>query len=89
MEVRPRDVRETRADTHGSYLEHATCPIAVIVAERSLVVDPPTPEYTGLFEDRGVPRMDIPAAHNHLLIDQPIALVAALRALLQTWARHE
>lgn len=71
----------------GFYLENATCPIAVIVAERSLVVDPSTPEYTSLFEDRGVPRIDIPAAHHHLLIDQPIALVATLRALLQTWAR--
>lgn len=71
----------------GSYLETATCPMAVIVAEHSLVVDPSTPEYTRLFEERRVPRIDIPACHHHLLIDQPIALVAALRGLVQTWAR--
>jgi pimeloyl-ACP methyl ester carboxylesterase len=32
-----------------------------------------------------VPEIEIPDSHHHVLIDQPLALVAALRTLLATW----
>ncbi|MCC7077771.1 MAG: alpha/beta hydrolase [Acidimicrobiia bacterium] len=68
-----------------TYLETASCPIAVVTAEHSWVVDPTVPEYVHLFQERHVPHVVIPDAHHHLLIDQPLALVTALRTLLQTW----
>jgi len=34
----------------------------------------------------GTPFIDIPEAHHHVQIDQPLALVAALRTLLEAWA---
>ena len=33
----------------------------------------------------GMPEIEIPDAHHHIMIDQPLALVAALRALLAAW----
>ena len=34
----------------------------------------------------GTPVIDIPEAYHHVPIDQPLALVAALRAVLAGWA---
>jgi hypothetical protein len=31
--------------------------------------------------------VEIPDSHHHIMIDQPLALVAAIRALLATWPR--
>ena len=31
------------------------------------------------------PEVEIPEAHHHIMIDQPLALVAALRSLLAVW----
>jgi pimeloyl-ACP methyl ester carboxylesterase len=33
----------------------------------------------------GMVEIEIPDAHHHIMIDQPLALVAALRALLAVW----
>jgi pimeloyl-ACP methyl ester carboxylesterase len=33
----------------------------------------------------GLPYVEIPKAEHHLMIDQPLAFVAALRALLAAW----
>jgi pimeloyl-ACP methyl ester carboxylesterase len=37
------------------------------------------------FLDGQVPEIEIPDSHHHVMIDQPLALVAALRTLLATW----
>jgi hypothetical protein len=34
---------------------------------------------------RNAPVVEIPAAHHHLILDQPLAFIAALRALLADW----
>ena len=34
-----------------------------------------------------IPDVEIPDSHHHVMIDQPLALVAALRTLLATWPR--
>ena len=33
----------------------------------------------------GIPEIEIPESHHHVMIDQPLALVTALRTLLDTW----
>jgi pimeloyl-ACP methyl ester carboxylesterase len=35
--------------------------------------------------DRNAPVVEIPQAHHHLLLDQPLAFVSALRAILADW----
>jgi len=37
------------------------------------------------FLDGQVPEIEIPDSHHHVMIDQPLALVAALRTLLASW----
>ena len=37
------------------------------------------------FLDRRIPNIEIPDSHHHVMIDQPLALVAALRTLLASW----
>jgi pimeloyl-ACP methyl ester carboxylesterase len=34
-----------------------------------------------------VPTIVIPDSEHHIMVDQPLALVAALRSLLAVWAR--
>jgi pimeloyl-ACP methyl ester carboxylesterase len=35
--------------------------------------------------NRSAPLVEIPEAYHHLLLDQPLAFVAAVRALLADW----
>ena len=39
--------------------------------------------------DRKVPFVSIPHARHHVLLDQPLAFIAALRALLADWDHSE
>jgi pimeloyl-ACP methyl ester carboxylesterase len=60
-----------------------TVPLALIRGEHSTVLPPETWDYMRSVQPG--PAIEIPAAHHHLLLDQPLALVAALRTLLQLW----
>jgi pimeloyl-ACP methyl ester carboxylesterase len=35
--------------------------------------------------ERNAPVVEIPEAHHHVLLDQPLAFVTAMRALLADW----
>lgn len=62
-------------------LEAVGCPIAFVRGDRSVVVPDAIDHYIGtLLPD--APRIDIPDAAHHLMLDQPLAFVAALRGLL-------
>lgn len=62
----------------------ARCPMAFIRgAKSSTVTDEIWHEQIALAPP-GTPFVDIPEAHHHVMADQPLALVAALRALLVT-----
>jgi pimeloyl-ACP methyl ester carboxylesterase len=61
-----------------------TTPMVHIYGAKSRIVEhrksgAPSPFPPGLIE------IEIPDAHHHIMIDQPLALVAALRALLAAW----
>ncbi len=69
---------------HGDYqpnLEAVACPLAFIRGDRSSVVTDEVDRYIGELLPEA-PRIDIPDAAHHLMLDQPLAFVAALRALL-------
>jgi pimeloyl-ACP methyl ester carboxylesterase len=60
------------------------CRVALFRAERGLV----TPQQGEVIYDRlgrVAPLIEIPVAGHHIMLDQPIALVAALRTLLADW----
>jgi pimeloyl-ACP methyl ester carboxylesterase len=72
-------------DMLSDYLASVRCRIALMRGEHSLVVPPETGEYMYELLNRNAPLVDIPEAHHHLILDQPLAFIAALRALLADW----
>lgn len=69
----------------SEFLTKVRCRIALLRGERSDLVSPEIGEYMYELLDRNAPIVEIPQAHHHVPLDQPLALVAALRALLADW----
>lgn len=61
--------------------------LSVIYGEHSKIMPPEMVEYMRQALDDDVPFIEIPHAHHHLILDQPLACIAALRTLLAEW-RH-
>lgn len=62
---------------------------AVIHGEQSLLFDADSAAYLRELGGTDFPIIAIPQAKHHLMLDQPIALAAALRSILQTWAADD
>jgi len=69
----------------NDYLANTRCRVAILRAEYSDLVPPETGAYMYELLDRNAPIVEIPQAYHHLILDQPLAFVAALRALLADW----
>jgi pimeloyl-ACP methyl ester carboxylesterase len=63
------------------------CPLAFIRGARSGSVVDEIWHAQKAAAPAGTPFVEIPDAHHHLMIDQPLALIAAMRALLQCFPR--
>jgi pimeloyl-ACP methyl ester carboxylesterase len=80
-----------RPSDFAEQLARAACRVAVMNGARSEVVDDDTRAYMAELlagspaAMAGVPFVEIPEAHHHIMFDQPLALVTALRAVLATW----
>jgi pimeloyl-ACP methyl ester carboxylesterase len=59
--------------------------VALFTGEFSVVVPPDVAEYMYGLMGEVSPVIEIPQAHHHLTLDQPLAFVAALRTLLADW----
>ena len=68
-------------------LKETRCRIALFKGDKSVIWDPDVRDYMYGLLNRQVPFIDIPEARHHVMLDQPLAFVAALRTLLQEW-RH-
>jgi pimeloyl-ACP methyl ester carboxylesterase len=66
-------------------LRAAACPVAAIRGARSALMVPAVTDYFDANAPAGTPVVVVPEAHHHLMLDQPLALVAALRGLLAGW----
>jgi len=78
-------VREMALSGDPSQTADVKTPMVHIYGAKSRIVEhrkagAPSPFPPSLIE------FEIPDAHHHIMIDQPLALVAALRALLATWS---
>jgi pimeloyl-ACP methyl ester carboxylesterase len=67
------------------FLAATRCRVALMRGEFSAMVPPETGEYRYELLNRNAPLVEIPQAHHHLILDQPLAFIAALRALLADW----
>jgi len=63
----------------------ARTPLALIRGAKSQLFHPEDAAYLLSLIPPGSPYVEIPEAEHHVMIDQPIAFVAALRALLAAW----
>lgn len=61
------------------------CRVALVVGEYSQVVPPDIAELMFDLLHRNSPVIEIPQAHHHLLLDQPLPFVVCLRTLLADW----
>jgi len=66
-------------------LKAIKCRIAIFRGENSILMPPQIGEYMFNLLGRAAPVVTIPEAQHHVMLDQPLALVAALRALLADW----
>jgi pimeloyl-ACP methyl ester carboxylesterase len=66
-------------------LKADSCRIAIFRGENSVLMPPEIGEYMFNLLGRASPVVEIPLARHHVMLDQPLALVAALRALLADW----
>jgi pimeloyl-ACP methyl ester carboxylesterase len=68
-------------------LSKLACRVGVIYGEQSQLCSQEVVDYMFKVLDQNVPFVAIPEAYHHLLLDQPLAFIAALRAVLAEW-RH-
>jgi pimeloyl-ACP methyl ester carboxylesterase len=78
-----------RSKTHklqiAPHLSRVKCRIAFVAGERSSLITPIVKENQLGLAPPGTPWVVIPDAAHHIMLDQPLALVSALAALLEVW----
>jgi pimeloyl-ACP methyl ester carboxylesterase len=72
-------------DEAWSALAHPRCRLAMLVGERSSVVTQQSADSLRNQAPPGTPYIVLPEAHHHLMVDQPLAFVTAIRAILAGW----
>ncbi|MHB1928486.1 MAG: alpha/beta fold hydrolase [Acidimicrobiales bacterium] len=73
----PREVHD--------HLRRVQTRIAVLHGQFSAIVTPEVTDQMSELLGRSAPFVEIPQAHHHLILDQPLAFIAAVRALLADW----
>jgi len=71
------------------YLQAVRCRAALIFGEKSKLVSRETATYMSSLMGPEAPIVEVPEAQHHVMLDQPLAFVAALRTLLQEWRYSE
>jgi pimeloyl-ACP methyl ester carboxylesterase len=69
----------------SDYLARVRCRVALFRGELSELVTQGVADYMYEVLGRNAPVVEIPQAYHHLMLDQPLAFIAALRAILADW----
>lgn len=80
----PAIFRNIRPRASHEILPKVGCRVALFRAEYGLV-SPETGDYMYELLGRSAPVIEIPDAYHHLMLDQPLALVTGIRAVLEDW----
>ncbi len=72
---------------YDAELKALKCRAALIYGSMSAIVSKRTVAYMSSIMGPKAPVVEIPEAYHHVMLDQPLAFVAALRAVLDGWAR--
>lgn len=73
----------------NEYLQAVRCRSALIFGEKSALVSRETASYMSSLMGPEAPIVEVPEAQHHVMLDQPLAFVAALRMLLEGWIRAD
>jgi pimeloyl-ACP methyl ester carboxylesterase len=80
----PQIFRRGIPRTMHDLLPQVGCRVALFRAEYGLV-DPETGDYMYELLGRNAPVIEIPDAYHHIMLDQPIAMITGIRAVLLDW----
>ena len=61
------------------------CRVAVFRGEKSMLFSESASKYMRELTNKKTPIIAIPEAHHHIMVDQPLALISALRVLVTDW----
>ncbi|HEY8209824.1 MAG TPA: alpha/beta hydrolase [Myxococcaceae bacterium] len=81
----PKAFPDRRSPQLSEMLASVRTRVALFRGEHSVVVPEETSQYMYELLGRRAPVIEIPDAHHHLILDQPLAFIAALRTLLADW----
>lgn len=81
----PAQMGRIETDARSEYLTGVRCPLAIVRGERSLSFEPELIDYMRRTAPPGTAFISIPEAGHHVMLDQPMALVAVLRTLAELW----
>jgi len=79
----PNGFSNTKRLESAGKAREANCPMAVIYGERSALMDKEALDHLHDTMPAGTPFIAIPDSGHHVMVDQPLALVATMRALLK------
>lgn len=71
------------------HMQNMRCRSALIHGQYSALVDVDRAAYMSRLMGPQSPVVEIPEAQHHLMLDQPLAFVSTVRALLQAWQRAD
>jgi pimeloyl-ACP methyl ester carboxylesterase len=81
----PRVFERASTSHLRDYLAAARCPLALVRGAESSVLPRDVAEGMARMAPGPLPIIDIPDGHHHLMFDQPLCLLVALRAVLAGW----
>jgi len=76
---------EKRWTEVGEKIAAAPGRVAIIYGRESMLFTPDSANYVQELSANSIPIIDIPNARHHLMLDQPIAFIAALKSVLAIW----
>ena len=79
--------RTMRVGSPAKDMIASQCPVAVMWGGDSVLIDKPHLDHVRSKYASGMPWIEIPSAGHHVMVDQPLAFVAAVRGLLSGWPR--
>ncbi len=81
----PRVFEKTSRTNLRDYFTAARCRLALVRGAESMVMSREVADYMVGLGRAPVPLVEIPEAHHHLMFDQPLPFLVAVRALLAAW----
>jgi pimeloyl-ACP methyl ester carboxylesterase len=81
----PKIFGQIRAAVAWHHLLAARCPIAFINGSRSALTPPDMVAVVRSRLPEGTPFIEVPDAAHHVTVDQPLAVITAIRAVLAQW----